>query len=567
MFCSKCGSKFESDQDLFCSKCGAQRSVVKMTTAVNVHNQEVNKPQVQMPVVEEVKPQEQQPVIEEAKPQMQEVVVEEAKPQMQQPVVEEAKTQVQPTGYTEQPVIKQPEFETAQPPVVPVGFVLDPASGWHYMSKTKQSYNGDYVNEITWFDPKSGRTAIKDYPMTEQQVQAMLNQNRYSQVNTINSKDNSNVQTIQTQKKSKKGLVIAIASILVLAILAVCTWKFEWYKIFGKGDGGNVGAVAVPTSEPTEEPTPTLEPTVTPEATPIPENPLGVLNEDYILIGDQEFLTEDSVLYLESMNLSNSDLESLKYMKNLDTLHLNNNNITDLAPIKEISTLTYLDLSGNDIYNINDIANLVHLESLYLNDTKVSDLTPLASLTELGCLSVKNTGVFDLEPIVGLNSLMYLYLEGAQVEDYSYLDQMPNLYFCDSYAVGGGTTPTPIPGEGSNFTFTEADNLYFNPVTSNYIVTTLTAGYYDELILASFDENDMLVMLRARMDVGYELGDADIESYMDYFNETGISEINVDGSVIYFDYPTDQIDYTYTRDAFIRDLEADQCDIIVDVKN
>ena len=424
------------------------------------------------------------------------------------------------------------------------------------------------MNEITWFDPKSGRTAVKDYPMTQQQIQAMLIQYRNNQRNqTTGTNTNAIDQPVSTSKKSKKGLVIGGVIVIILLILGFCTWQFKWYEIF-TGKGGALGVVAEdPTIEPTSEPI--LIPTATLEPTLIPESPLGVLNEDYILIGNQEFLTSDSALFLESMNLSNSDLKSLQYMKNLDSLYLYDNNLTDLTYINNISTLTYLDVSKNDIYHINDIAMLTNLESLYLDDTKVSDLAPLSFMENLACLSIKNSEVFDLEPIVGIDSLMYLYVEGSLVDDFTYLDLMPNLYFCDSYITGGGTdlTPEPTIEPSDGYTFTEDDNLYLQPITDNYVVAALVPNSYEQIALVSFDENDTVVQMRLRMEIGYDLTEMDKETYLSYFKDTlGVDEITIVGSVIYVDYPEDGID-TYDREGFISDLELEGCEIIVDVKN
>ncbi len=633
MFCSKCGTKFDDEEQLFCINCGAKRPGIKVPVATMVQesrenpvnnsneNAQVNnvtldkeQPQVnnvtsteEQLQVNNISSNEEQPQVSnvtsnEEQLQDNNVTSTEEQPQINSVTLNKEQSlsttgtsnQQQATnatpneeqsqnGYvtatlgqtmnqytssnstTSQSVtLNKPEF-VLEKPAIPSGFVLDPASGWFYKSNAKQLPNGAYVNEITWFEPSTGKTAVKEYPMSELQVRSMYGQNghntqmnqqmNYAQQNTYQQQSVSQIQP----KKKKTGLIIGIiAAIVVLIVLGICAWKFDWIK-FGKDDEISSGInVTVTVTQPPQ----TITPTPTP--TEAPMNRLGVLNEDYIVVGNEEIVTTQEKLYFEYMGLTNEDLESLKYMKNLEYLDIKGNNITSLDFIKNIDTLTYLDASENDIYDINALEGLVNLESLELNHTKISDLTPLQNLKSLTSLNVTNTDVFDLTPLISNELLLYLYVADTKVEDFSCLLELPNLYYCDAYDVSSTITPTPIPQFDDEFIFTEGDYEYLIPATENYAIINVNPPYYDQLILVSYDEYGTCVQIRFRMDVGMEIIDEELDDYVSSFKEEfGATNFNSDGSIIYFDYPTTSEEFAISKEQLIKDLEADGCEVLI----
>jgi Leucine-rich repeat (LRR) protein len=589
MFCNQCGSKLIKDNDLFCPYCGAKRDATVPT---------VNQPETNNMTAwsEQLQPEREVPIIIE-------------------PIVVEPEANLislaKPMEESTDKPMEDPIVMIEKQPKIPEGFVIDRASGWYFKSKGKQLPNGSYVNEITWFEPKAGKTTVVDYPMSEQQVSAMLlasrkqgtpiqtvnsvqpNQYQGQNQNQIQNQNQTQTQT-QTQgvysnyvqgqnqgyqvqqpayqnqtttvmtpkKKSKKGLIIGIIAAVVVIALGICTWKFEWYKVIT----GDVETVKIK-----EEPTPTLTPTPTPtpSPTPEPENPLGKLNVDYIVIGGQEFETNITTLYLDNLELTNEDIEPLQYMKNLEQLYISSNNITSLQAIEGLSSLVGLDASYNQIYDVVALSDLTNLESLYLDHSQVSDLSPLTGLEKLSALGITYTQVFDLTPLVQLPSLMYLYITNSEVEDLSPLSLMPNLYMCDvTYEPTDPIDPNNnIGGQvGGSYEFTEADNLYFIPLTNNYLVASMVEDSYDQMLLLSYDEYGQCVQMRIRMEVGYELSTSDIEEYEEYFEESmDATNLNYDGSVIYFDYPATEDEFSITKDEVIKELEADNYEIIINV--
>jgi hypothetical protein len=524
MFCDQCGSKLINDNDKFCPYCGAKRDVKAPTVqqpevsnnvidnkgsyanSVNEGYKEVEPVKVAEPVYVSEPVIETKPVYVAEPVKVSEPVYVAEPIKVSEPVyVSEPVKEVEPVKATEpvkavEPVIaaepvhttEPVSFESAQatkpdhstefdvtkaldkeidrleieePKVqsakIPEGFVLDAGSGWYYKSKGKQLPTGAYVNEITWFDPKTAKTTVVDYPLSEQQVHAML-ANQAKSVNSANTSQGVNTtqqssytgqsqiqgqvpnqaqgqqnpyqnqsqyqnqipnqgqyqgqnpnqgpyqnqapyQTVtQPKKKSKTGLIIGIVVAVIVLGLGFCTWKFEWYKIITGDKTKSVENVEDPTPTPT--PSPTVAPT--PTLTPVPENPLGTLNEDYIVVGGQEFETTANTLYLDSMELTNEDIEPLQYMKDLKYLYISDNNITNLDAISGLTSLETLDASYNDIYDVVALSNLTNLTSLYLDHTQISDLSPLTSLTSLSALGITYTQVFDLSPLVSLQSSM-----------------------------------------------------------------------------------------------------------------------------------------------------------------
>ena len=89
------------------------------------------------------------------------------------------------------------------------------------------------------------------------------------------------------------------------------------------------------------------EPVIEPEEIP-----------DYITIGDMRFETSLTELDLQNKQLNNSDLEDLKYMKNLTMLILNSNQISDISVLAGLTNLErlYLEaISGEQLWELQAI--------------------------------------------------------------------------------------------------------------------------------------------------------------------------------------------------------------------
>jgi Leucine-rich repeat (LRR) protein len=66
-------------------------------------------------------------------------------------------------------------------------------------------------------------------------------------------------------------------------------------------------------------------------------------------------------------------------------LDLSRNNISDIDAIRYLINLEWLDLSGNEIIDITALENLHCLEDVYLQGNKITDIKPL----------INNWGIID----------------------------------------------------------------------------------------------------------------------------------------------------------------------------
>ncbi|MFA5657825.1 MAG: leucine-rich repeat domain-containing protein [Oscillospiraceae bacterium] len=92
-----------------------------------------------------------------------------------------------------------------------------------------------------------------------------------------------------------------------------------------------------------------------------------------ITIQNNKYSTSLKKLDLSCTELTDSDIDSLKYMVNLTWLDLYHNKITDITPLKGLTKLTYLCLSSNNITDITSLKGLTNLTYLDLGYNDVTD--------------------------------------------------------------------------------------------------------------------------------------------------------------------------------------------------
>ena len=129
--------------------------------------------------------------------------------------------------------------------------------------------------------------------------------------------------------------------------------------------------------------------------------------------------------YLQQLDLSSNEVlnvEPLSNLKQLQHLYLDNNHIVDVAPLASLKNLRTLSLSKNPIEDISPLANLKNLDSLYLDYTNISDITALKGLVNLEDLVLNFTAVTDLSPLKDL-PLERLFIFGLKTENLELLPQ------------------------------------------------------------------------------------------------------------------------------------------------
>ncbi len=130
------------------------------------------------------------------------------------------------------------------------------------------------------------------------------------------------------------------------------------------------------------------------------------------------------------LNLSNnqiSDIESIKELKSLQKLDLSDNQISDIESIKELKSLQKLDLSDNQISDIESIKELKSLQKLDLSRNQISDIKSIKELKSLQTLYLWSNQISDIKSIKELKSLQTLYLWSNQISDIKSIKELKSL--------------------------------------------------------------------------------------------------------------------------------------------
>ena len=127
---------------------------------------------------------------------------------------------------------------------------------------------------------------------------------------------------------------------------------------------------------------------------------------EYITIAGRQHCTSSTWILLSGQNLSDEDIAQLRYMTNLTSLFLNNNEISDLTPLSDLANLSRLRLHQNQVSDLTPLAGLTNLRDLWLQDNQISDLTPLA----------------------GLANSVNLYLDGNQIDEINDWSPVEHIY-------------------------------------------------------------------------------------------------------------------------------------------
>lgn len=122
------------------------------------------------------------------------------------------------------------------------------------------------------------------------------------------------------------------------------------------------------------------------------------LGIESILKSDLLKITE---LNLQYSLIEDSNLEDLKYLKNLKKLDLSfNGHNFDLTPISNLTKLEKLNLFGNSINDISPLENLTTLKELNLVANKISNIDTLKNLVNLKTLKLNSNNIEDFTPTI-----------------------------------------------------------------------------------------------------------------------------------------------------------------------
>ena len=108
--------------------------------------------------------------------------------------------------------------------------------------------------------------------------------------------------------------------------------------------------------------------------------------------------------FLHAGHLGITDLTGLEAATNLDTLLLTGNQIANLQPLANLTKLIELYLDFNAITSVEHLKNLTNLNTLILAGNQISDVSPLASLTNLTRLNLSGNQISDFSSLAALES-------------------------------------------------------------------------------------------------------------------------------------------------------------------
>ena len=149
-----------------------------------------------------------------------------------------------------------------------------------------------------------------------------------------------------------------------------------------------------------------------------------------VRIGMTMYPTDLTELDLSNQGLVDSDIQDLKYFKNLEILNLNKNNLTDLSVLKSVTTLKSLSFEENHVSDLSFASKLKDLEILLFYSNYISDLSPLEGTTKINHFRANQNPIKSLEPLknnTGMKSLAVAY--SSINGDISALSGMKNLEY------------------------------------------------------------------------------------------------------------------------------------------
>jgi len=124
-----------------------------------------------------------------------------------------------------------------------------------------------------------------------------------------------------------------------------------------------------------------------------------------------------------NMGNNNSAIVNMNYLKKLD---LSTTGMTDIESLKNLITkwqeydnysLTYLNLSNNDIKNIENVGLINSLEELHISNIGITNLEELKTLTNLKTLNVSGNEIQEINVLEKLTKLKYLTISNNNIKD------------------------------------------------------------------------------------------------------------------------------------------------------
>ena len=147
----------------------------------------------------------------------------------------------------------------------------------------------------------------------------------------------------------------------------------------------------------------------------------------YVEIAGKQLNTALVELGLSGRDLTNENIEPLRYFVNLVSLFIGFSEVSDMTPIAQLTNLRYLELNNTQISDIGSIAELTDLATLKLSNNQIRDFSPLAELTNLTELTLWGDQINNIYPIGYLENLEKFDLIFTRTTDISALANLSNI--------------------------------------------------------------------------------------------------------------------------------------------
>lgn len=156
----------------------------------------------------------------------------------------------------------------------------------------------------------------------------------------------------------------------------------------------------------------------------------------YCQINDNDMQYFEKLTNLTKLDLSYneiSDVNKLKDLTKLDSLTLTGNKIIDINPINKLDKVTYFSIDKNNIEDISMIASMKNLISFTCSGNQISNISAVSNLTKLKTFTCSDNRVSNISSISNLRYLEDVTLSGNCITDFSPLMELPALNMDDTY--------------------------------------------------------------------------------------------------------------------------------------
>lgn len=138
-----------------------------------------------------------------------------------------------------------------------------------------------------------------------------------------------------------------------------------------------------------------------------------------------------AVRYLDASGLKIKSLDGLQHCENLREVDISENEIDDLQPLAGLSKLITLRAVGNRVSDLTPLNQMSQLRELIIDRNAVKSLEPLNGCVALNRISAAENEIQDLAPLSKMTQLHTLLLADNLIEDLGPVAQLPRISLLD----------------------------------------------------------------------------------------------------------------------------------------